>query len=164
MGENLIKRTIANLEKRRQNIIYGNINSLPPPFPRFANDFIGFEQGSYVGITSFTKGAKTQFTLDLLFKALYYTYHNKEKARLKVFYYPLEETPERILHRFMSWILNKEENFRIAPRDLRSSRNDVPVSQDIIDLFKDKYSNYLQYFNEVFVFSTTANPTGKKDL
>lgn len=160
MGDNLISRSIANLEKRRQNILQGNINSLPPPFPRFANDFIGFEQGSYIGITSFTKGAKTQFTLDLLFKALYYTYHNKEKARLKIFYYPLEETPERILHRFMSWILNKEEKFRIAPRDLRSSRNDFPVSQEIINLFKDKYSDYMQYFNDVFVFSTTSNPTG----
>lgn len=95
-----------------------------------------------------------------MFKALYYTYHNKEKARLKIFYYPLEETPERILHRFMSWILNKEENFRIAPRDLRSSRNDFPVSQEVIDLFKDKYSDYMQYFNDVFVFSTTSNPTG----
>lgn len=160
MQGDLIKRTLSNLEKRRNNIIEGNINSLPPPFPRFANDFIGFEQGTYLGITSFTKGAKTQFTLDLLFKALYYTYHNKDKARLKIFYYPLEETPERILHRFMSWILNKEEGFRIAPRDLRSSKNEYPVPKEVINLFKNKYSDYLEYFNDSFVFSATSNPTG----
>lgn len=60
----------------------------------------------------------------------------------------------------MSWILNKEEHYRIAPRDLRSSRNEYPVPQEIIELFKDKYNHYLQYFNDVFVFSTTSNPTG----
>ena len=157
---NLITRTLENLRKRRQNILDGNVNSLPPPFPRFADDFIGFEQGSYLTITSYTKGAKTQFTLHLLFAALYYIYHNKEKARLKIFYYPLEETPERILHRFMSWILNKEERFRISPRDLRSSRNDFPVSEEVISLVETKYRHYLEFFNEVFVFSSTSNPTG----
>lgn len=157
---NLITRTLENLRKRRQNILDGNVNSLPPPFPRFADDFIGFEQGSYLTITSYTKGAKTQFTLHLLFAALYYIYHNKEKARLKIFYYPLEETPERILHRFMSWILNKEEHFRISPRDLRSSRNDFPVSEEVISLVETKYRHYLEFFNEVFVFSSTSNPTG----
>lgn len=157
---NLIDRTLENIEKRRQNILNGNVNSLPPPFPRFADDFIGFEQGSYLDITSYTKGAKTQFTLHLLFTALYYVYYNKEKARLKVFYYPLEETPERILHRFMSWILNKEENIRVSPRDLRSSRNEYPISEGIINLFKTKYRHYLDFFNDVFVFSTTSHPTG----
>ena len=157
---NLITRTLENIRKRRQNILDGNVNSLPPPFPRFADDFIGFEQGSFLTITSYTKGAKTQFTLHLLFAALYYIYHNKEKARLKIFYYPLEETPERILHRFMSWILNKEERFRISPRDLRSSRNDYPVSEKVISLVETKYRHYLDFFNEVFVFSSTSNPTG----
>lgn len=157
---NLITRTLENIRKRRQNILDGNVNSLPPPFPRFADDFIGFEQGSFLTITSYTKGAKTQFTLHLLFTALYYIYHNKEKARLKIFYYPLEETPERILHRFMSWILNKEEHFRISPRDLRSSRNDYPVSEEVISLVETKYRHYLDFFNEVFVFSSTSNPTG----
>lgn len=91
---------------------------------------------------------------------MYYIYHNKEKARLKIFYYPLEETPERILHRFMSWILNKEERFRISPRDLRSSRNDFPVSEEVISLVETKYRHYLEFFNEVFIFSSTSNPTG----
>lgn len=54
--DDLIERALDNLEKRRQNILDGKINSLPPPFPRFANDFIGLEQGTFLGITSYTKG------------------------------------------------------------------------------------------------------------
>ena len=57
MSQNdLITRALDNLKKRRQNILDGNVNSLPPPFPRFADDFIGFEQGSYLTVTSYTKG------------------------------------------------------------------------------------------------------------
>lgn len=54
--DNLIDRALDNIKKRRQNILDGNVNSLPPPFPRFADDFIGFEQGSFLTITSYTKG------------------------------------------------------------------------------------------------------------
>lgn len=60
----------------------------------------------------------------------------------------------------MSWILNKEEHFRISPRDLRSSRNEYPVSEEVISLVENKYRHYLDFFNEVFVFSSTSNPTG----
>ena len=53
---NLRERTMDNLRKRRQNLIDGKINSIPSPFIRFSNDFIGLEQGTYYGITSYTKG------------------------------------------------------------------------------------------------------------
>ena len=52
----LIERVIKGLEERRNNIINGNINSIPSPFKRFMNDFIGIEQQTYYAVTSFTKG------------------------------------------------------------------------------------------------------------
>lgn len=55
MGE-LIQKVISDLEERRENIINGNINSIPSPFKRFRNDFIGIEQGQYVVVTAPTKG------------------------------------------------------------------------------------------------------------
>ena len=39
----LIERVIKGLEERRNNIINGNINSIPSPFKRFSNDFVGIE-------------------------------------------------------------------------------------------------------------------------
>ena len=54
--DSLINRVIDNLEKRRENIINGNINSIPSPFKRFRDDFIGIEQGQYVVVTAPTKG------------------------------------------------------------------------------------------------------------
>lgn len=55
MGE-LFKRSQNTLWKRRDNILNGYINSIPTPFRRFKEDFVGIEQGTYMAITSFTKG------------------------------------------------------------------------------------------------------------
>lgn len=52
----LTDRVLEELEERRVNLINGKINSIPSPFIRFREDFIGLEQGTYFGITSFTKG------------------------------------------------------------------------------------------------------------
>lgn len=53
---NLINSVLNNIKERRMNIINGNINSIPSPFKRFKNDFIGIEQSQYVVITAPTKG------------------------------------------------------------------------------------------------------------
>lgn len=52
----LTSRVIDNLEERKNNIINGNINSIPSPFVRFRGDFIGIEQGQYIVVTAPTKG------------------------------------------------------------------------------------------------------------
>lgn len=55
MGE-LFERTQQGLIKRKQNVESGNVNSIPSPFLRFRNDFVGLEQSTYGIVTSFTKG------------------------------------------------------------------------------------------------------------
>ena len=49
-------RVVANLVDRRQRILEGQLNCIPPPFKRFSEDFIGIEQSCYYTVTSFTKG------------------------------------------------------------------------------------------------------------
>jgi hypothetical protein len=65
----LKERVMENLRKRRQNLLEGKINSIPSPFKRFSNDFIGIEQGTYYCITSYTKG-KSLYNLNILFMML----------------------------------------------------------------------------------------------
>lgn len=55
-NKGLITRTLDYLEQRRQNVLNGGINSIPSPFRRFSNDFIGFEQKMMYLVSSFTKG------------------------------------------------------------------------------------------------------------
>lgn len=162
MGE-LFNRTQQSLIKRRENLLNGNINSIPSPFKRFQNDFVGLEQGSYLLLSSYSKGSKTQFTLFLLFEALMYVLDYPEAADMKVFYFALEETDERILQRFESYLLMKLDKIRISPKDLRSTYNDKPVPQEILDkLNSEKYQVYIKAFEKHFVFSNVSNPTGIK--
>jgi hypothetical protein len=159
--QGLVTRTLNYLEKRRQNVLRGGINSIPSPFKRFDDDFIGFEQKMMYIVSSFTKGGKTQFTLSLLFDALEYAFNNPEKVRLKIFYIMLEETDEGMTQRYISYLLNRLSGIRISPRDLRSSKNDNPLDENILILLQDeKYQKRLEFFEKVFDFSTVSNPTG----
>lgn len=160
----LVNRTLSHLQERRDKLLNGGINSIPSPFVRFSNEFIGIEQGKYVVVTSTTKGGKTQFTsFTFLYTPLLYAYENPDKLRIKFFYYSLEETPEDVTQRFMSFLLDKLSNgrTRISPTDLQSSHNDNPLSQEILDtLSSGEYADILKFFEEHIEFSPSRNPTG----
>ena len=160
----LIDRVLKNLKSRQQKVLRGGINSVPSPFLRFSDDFIGIEQASYHVVTSTTKGAKTQFaSFVYVFHALLYAYNNPDKLRLKIFYYPLEETPEDILIRFISFLLYTLSGgkIRIAPVDLKSTKNSKPVDDKILELLgSDEYSKLIKFFEDNVIFSASTNPTG----
>lgn len=160
----LRERVYDNLVKRRNRILEGKINCIPSSFTRFKDDFIGIEQSTYYCISSFTKGGKSQFTsYTFIYKPLLYCYYHKEVvANLKVLYFPLEETPERILQRFECWLLYEYSGhkLRISPRDLRSTT--TAVSQEVLDLLQsDEIQDIIKYFEEHIIFpEEKPNPTG----
>ena len=159
----LRERVVENLNVRRQRILNGQLNCIPSPFKRFSNDFIGIEQSCYYTITSFTKGGKSQFTsYTFIYQPLMFCYYTKADIDIKILYFPLEETPERIMQRFISWLLYdfSNGNIRISPRDLRSTTK--AVSQEILDIVEsEEIQDIVKYFEEHVVFPDEAcNPTG----
>ena len=159
----LRERVVQNLTKRRQRILEGQLNCIPSPFQRFSNDFIGIEQSCYYTITSFTKGGKSQFTsYTFIYKPLMFCYFTQADIDLKILYFPLEETPERIMQRFISWLLFdfSKGKIRISPRDLRSTTS--AVSKDILEVIESpEIQDILRYFEEHVIFpEESGNPTG----
>lgn len=161
---NLVNRTLEYLQDRRNKLLNGGINSIPSPFVRFRSEFVGIEQGKYYITTAATKGGKTQFTSFIfLYTPLLYAYNNPDKIRLKVFYYPLEETPEDITKRFMSYLLNNLSGgeIHISPDDLQSTDNSKPVPQEILDALKgEEFQKILKFYEDTIVFSPSRNATG----
>ena len=162
-SKGLYDRTMQELSDRRQRILDGAANCIPSPFKRFTDDFCGIEQSTYYCVTSFTKGSKTQFTSFLfIFQALIYSYFAKEKIDFKILYFPLEETKERIMQRFMSWLLYKYSGgkMRISPKELRSTT--TALDEKILDRLKQfDIQDLLQYFEDHVIFPNEApNPTG----
>lgn len=160
----LIDRTLSYIQERRNKILSGGVNSIPSPFVRFSSEFLGIEQKKYYVVTGNQKSAKTQLASYLfLYTPLLYAYHNPNQIRLKVFYYPMEESQEDVMLRFMSFLLNllSEGRIRVSPTDLQSSRNSSPLSQEVLDMLKsDKCMAILDFFEKHVEFSSSRNPTG----
>ena len=162
MGE-LSNKTLGELEERRQRILIGEVNCIPSPFKRFKDDFAGLEQSQYVCITSFTKGGKSQLcSYTFIYQTIMFSYFTKATVDFKIIYFPLEETKERILQRFMSWLLFNftKGSIRVSPKDLRSTVN--PVDENVLDrLNQFDIQDILQYFEDHVIFpSESPNPTG----
>lgn len=158
----LAERVIQDLETRRNKILNGGINCIPCPFPRFRKYFPGVEQGRYYLVTSGPKAGKTQFMSFLFFyNSLMYAYHNPDKLRVKFFYFPLEETKEEIITRFLSHLLFTESDIRLAQNDLRSTDSNRPLDSSIIELIKQEpYKSIMDFLEQNVTFSDTRNPTG----
>ena len=163
ISNTLVNSTLQQIEDRRQRILDGGVNCIPSPFKRFSDDFCGIEQDTYYCINSFTKGGKSMIcSYIFIFQAVVYSYFAKEDVDFKIIYFPLEETRERIMQRFMSWLLYKftHGNIRVSPKELRSTT--CALDESILDrLREDDIQNILEFFEEHVIFPTEApNPTG----
>lgn len=115
------------------------------------------------GSENYSGKGKSQLTSYLfIYNTLLYCYYNNKNIKVKIIYFPLEETPERILQRFISYLLyiKSGKTIRVAPRDLRSTTE--AVSEDILKYIEDpEISDILKYFEENVIFPQDCNnPTG----
>lgn len=160
----LIDRILDTLENRRQRILEGDINCIPSPFRRLSNSFPGIEQDKYYLISGSTKAAKTQITNYLfVYTPVMYAYRHPEQVRVKIFYFPLEETPENITLRFMSYLLYTLSgmSIRVSPMDLKSTNADKILDEEILNILRsEEYQNVLKFYEENVLFMSDRNPTG----
>lgn len=160
----LITRVLDNLEDRRQKVLNGGINCIPSPFVSFRRDFPGIEQAKYYVVTGASKSAKTQITNYLfLYTPLLYAYKHPDQVRVKIFYFPFEETPENITLRFMSYLLYTLSgmDIRISPMDLKSTDADHVLDQSILDVLKSsEYQDILQFYESHVHYLSDRNVTG----
>lgn len=160
----LVQRVLDTLEERRKKILENGINCIPSPITSFRNDFPGIEQGKYYLISGASKSGKSQIASYLfLYTPVLYAYYHPEQIRLKIFYFPLEETPEKITLRFMSFLLYtlSEHKIRISPMKLQSIDKDNVVDTEILELLNSpEYRNILDFFENHVHFITERNPTG----
>lgn len=162
MGQ-LYEDTLNRMKGWRNKILSGGVNCITSPFKRFLDDFCGVEQALYYCITSFTKGAKSQFcSFVFIYQVIMFAYFASVKIDFKIIYFPLEETKERIMQRFMSWLLFKfsKGKVRVSPRELRSTTS--AIDEKILEMLeKPEIQAILNFFEEHVIFPEEApNPTG----
>ena len=160
----LIDRVLNTLEDRRKRVLEGDINCIPSPFRRLSNSFPGIEQDKYYLISGSPKSAKTQVTNYLfVYTPILYAYEHPEQLRVKIFYFPLEETPENITLRFMSYLLYtlSGKQIRISPMDLKSTNADKVLDEEVLNILKmEEYQKILKFYEDNVLFMYDRNPTG----
>jgi replicative DNA helicase len=84
--------------------------------------------------------------------------------RLKIFYFTLEMTAQQKMLAAFSHILYVKEGLRIAPKDLRSTKESNLLPQETLDIIK-KYEPYFNKIEEVVEFiDDVRHPTGMRKL
>ena len=160
----LIQRVLLNLNERRERVLRGDINCIPSPFKNFQSDFPGIEQGKYYVVSGASKSGKSQLASYLfLYTPILYAYYHPDKLRLKIFYFPLEETPEKITIRFMCHLLYvlSDKKIRVSPMKLQSISKGYVVEKEVLELLNSlEYRSILDFFEDHVYFITERNPTG----
>lgn len=161
---NVVERTLRGFRERKRRIVEGGVNCIPSPFPNFRNDYPGVEQGKYYLVSGAAKSAKTQIAnLLFVYNPLLYAYEHPEQVKLKIFYFPLEETDEKITARFCSFLLHKISNHRIrmSPMILNCTNENNTAPDEVLDLLDTlEYRSILNFYLDHVEFSTQKNPTG----
>ena len=157
------KDVLNSLERRRKNAVEGGVNCIPLPFARFRNEVPGIEQGQYIIFTANQKVGKSSIADYLtVFHTLDYAYEHPEQCSVHIIYFPLEESKQRIIERYLSYLLYKLNKIRVAPQDLRSTSVGYPIPESILKLFEgEEYQKRLDFFDKCVQFETEdTNPTG----
>lgn len=148
----LFDRTFSTIVNKRERILQGKVNCIPWNLPRFENQNPGIEQGKYYLNSANQKVGKTQITDWLfLYNPIQQIIDNGLNIRLKVFYFSLEMSKEEKMLACFANILYVKEGLRISPTDLKSTRADNVLSEEVLQIIQ-KYKPYFDKIEEVVEF------------
>lgn len=158
-------RAMQFIKDRRARSLAGLYNSLPLPFKRFRTYFPGIEKAKYYLVTANQKIGKSKFTDNIfVYEPFFQMMKDREKLSLKIIYFTLEMSKQEKMLEFLSHLLYRLSNGRIrmSPKDLKSTDNDHPVPQEILDLLEtEEYQRYITAFEETVEYiDNIKNPTG----
>lgn len=155
-----IAKTLEKFRENRQRLIDGKVNSIPSPFKKSFTAFPGLIPQKYIILTGHTKSSKTQFaSFFYLYNTILYCYDNPKVKRIKVFYYNLEESEERINARFCAFLLFKlsKGSIIVSPSDLLGDNNQK-IPAWILDRLEDgEYRKILDFWDECVTFTDRAD-------
>lgn len=165
MSKRLYVKRREAYRNSRDRVLNGLVNCIPFPFDRFRKQLPGIQQALYYLISGNQKSGKSQIA-DYLFclHPLMYAFMNKEKVRVKIFYFSLEMSIQEKYDQFTCWWLymQSQGKVRIDTKELNSLDPDKPVSEDILALLEtEEYIKFFDFIEDnVMFYEHIKNPTG----
>lgn len=146
--KHLYDRVVGKIKDRKHRVANGLVNSLPWPFPRFAEAVVGLEKGKIYQVTAGPKAGKSKFTNYTFVYSMYdHIIANKLSTKLRVKYFCLEESKESLIAQFMSYVLFTKSKGKVivSQETLMSTKSELP--QYVIEEI-EKHKDYIQGFLE----------------
>lgn len=154
-------KVFKDLVERKERAESGKYNCIPFPFQRFRALLPGVERGRYVIITAGQKCGKSKLCDFMFVYELIFFMADHPDFKFKCLYFTLEMSPEAKYVEFLSHLLYRLDNIVASPTDLRSTNNEKPIPQHILDLLNsERYQRYIKLFEECVEYLEVSNPTG----
>lgn len=151
--------TIKSLKYRKERAETGQINCIPFPIKHLRTKFPGIEQSTYLVVTGGSKTGKTQISNYLiLYNSIIYAYTHPNEVRVKFLYFPLEESKDIIILRFISYVLYVKYKVRISPLELNSTNRERPLPSEVLALIESpEMQSIVNFFESCVEFYEGAN-------
>lgn len=155
----LFGETLQSLRYRKERAETGQINCIPFAIPHLRSKFPGLEKSSYLVVTGGSKAGKTQVSNYLvLYSSIIYAYTHPEQVRVKFLYFPLEESKDIIILRFISYVLYVKYRIRISPLELNSTDMDKPLPSHVLQIIESpEMQSIIDFFESCVEFYEGAN-------
>lgn len=137
-------------------------NILPLSFRRFKRSFPGIQRGTYHLVTAYSNGGKSQFTCAyFLFEPILEAFYSNGRIKVNVIAFPLEETQEDIMMRFISYLLYRNLG-KICPKSvLKGTNPDVKMDEETRRYLETRdFQLFLRYFESCMYFSSADSMEG----
>ena len=137
-------------------------NIIPLSFQRFKRSFPGIQRGTYHLITAYSNGGKSQFTCAyFLFEPILKAFYSGGRTKVNVIAFPLEETQEDIMLRFISYLLYRNIK-KIVPKSvLKGTHHEKKIDEETKKYMETRdFQSFLRYFESCMYFSSADTMEG----
>jgi len=156
------QEVMHNLRVRKERVEKGLYNCIPFSFVRFRRWVPGIEKKKFIVVTANQKIGKSKFCDHLfIYEPLFFALEHSE-MRVKVLYFTLEMSPEEKYNEFLCHLLFRLDGIEISPTELKSTDQDHPVDEKILELLEtERYQRYIKAFENMVIYvDDQRNPTG----
>lgn len=159
----IFDRVLEEIEENKTRRERGEIVNIPFPFPRFSAYVPGIQKGRYIGVTANQKVGKTKLA-DYIF--LYSTFkfwqQNRDKIKLKIFYFTLEMSKEEKIKEAISHFLYVHSKGKIhkSPDEINSQYQGYILDNMTLDEIRGMKSAFEEFESVVEFIDTIKNPFG----
>ncbi len=140
----IFKSVLNTLEERKKIKEAGGYIGIPYPFERMSKELPGIQKGEQIIITASSGVGKSKFAR-MLYIYHVYDFYKKTGYKVKIVYFPLEDSEEKVIRNMICHYLFSVKGIRISIADL-DSKKELPLPDSILENIKEAE----EYFEDLY--------------